>query len=79
MMLLHFELESHVSESYYKQIDHYWREVGTIKNGCGTKNIPQLLALVECILTFSHGNSIAEKGFSINKSLLEKHGSTIDE
>ena len=37
------ELEPRVSESYYKRIDHYWRDVGSIKTDFGTKNFCSFL------------------------------------
>ena len=36
----------------------------------------QLFALVKCVLSISHGNSIPEQGFSINKYLLSIHGTS---
>ena len=41
----------------------------------GADKYPQLVALVKCVLSLSHGNSTPERGFSINKILLEIHGS----
>ena len=40
---------------------------------------PQLLPLVKCVLSLSHGNSVLERGFSINKILLDAHGHSIKE
>ena len=36
----------------------------------------QLFALVKCVLSISHGNTIPEQGFSINKYLLSIHGTS---
>ena len=36
----------------------------------------QLFALVKCVLSISHGNSIPEQGFSVNKYLLSIHGTS---
>ena len=38
----------------------------------------QLLALVKCIFSLSHGHSYPERGFSITKILVDAHGTTID-
>lgn len=46
----------------YKQIDEYWAKI-----------LP-LFCLVKCILSFSHGNSVTERGFSINRIMLGVHG-----
>ena len=41
---------------------------------------PQLVALIKCTLSLSHGNSTPERGFSVNKLILEVHGySTYEE
>ena len=35
---------------------------------------PQLFSLIRIVLSFSHGNAYPERGFSINKQLMESHG-----
>ena len=40
----------------------------------GAKKYPQLVTLVKCVLSLSHGNATPERGFSINKILLAVHG-----
>ena len=35
--------------------------------------------LAECILSFSHGNAVPERGFSINGKILDAHGHSISE
>ena len=47
-----------------------------MKDEKGQLKYPQLLALVKCVLSISHGNSIPEQGFSINKYLLSIHGTS---
>ena len=37
---------------------------------------PQLFPLVKCVLSISQGNSIPERGFSINKHILDIHGNS---
>ena len=59
-----------------KRIDEYWKSVGKMKDEKGQLKYPQLLALVKCVLSISHGNSIPEQGFSINKYLLSIHGTS---
>ena len=39
----------------------------------------QLFPLVRCVLSLSHGSSVPERGFSINKILLDAHGHSIKE
>ena len=60
--------------SQFKRIDEFWRRVGNIVDEFGAKRYAQLVALVQCVLSLSHGNSTPERGFSINKLLLAVHG-----
>ena len=53
-----------------KQIDEYWKSVGKMKDKSGQLKFSQLFALVKCLLSISHGNSIPEPGFSINTYFL---------
>ena len=41
------------------------------------KKSAHLWTLVKCLLTLSHGNADPERGFSLNKFLLDIHGSSI--
>ena len=43
------------------------------------ERFPQLAALVKSILTLSHGNAGPEQGFSINKALIDSHGTSLSE
>ena len=54
----------------FKQIDEYWKSVGKMKDKSGQLKFSQLFALVKCLLSISHGNSIPEPGFSINTYFL---------
>ena len=58
-------------------MDEYWQKVGTMIDSDGSFKYPQLAAL-KCVLSLSHGNAVPERGFSINKIMLESHGYTID-
>ena len=60
--------------SQFKKIDEFWRRVGNIVDEFGAKKYAQLVALIQCVLSLSHGNSTPERGFSINKLLLAVHG-----
>lgn len=50
-----------------------------VLNENGDKKFPQLFALVKCVLSVSHGNATPERGFSINKLILQHHGSRLGE
>ena len=60
------------------KIDEFWQKVGSIKEKDGSSRYPQLFALIKCVLSLSHGNAVPERGFSVNKIMLESHGYTID-
>ena len=67
------------TDSLFIQIDHYWRKIGKILSDDGLQKYTQLICLVKCILSLSHGNSTPERGFSKNKYFLEVHGSSSSE
>ena len=56
------------------RIDHFWRRIGNLVNEYGAKKYHQLAKLAQCVLSVSHGNSTPERGFSVNKQLLDVHG-----
>ena len=66
-------------ESCYKRIDHYWRKIGELVDEDGGKKYTQLANLALTVCSLSHGNAVSERGFSVNKALLESHGYTIQE
>ena len=68
-----------VTPSRYRRIDHYWRSIGGMLNCDGKPKYVQLFQLAICILSFSDGNAVPERGFSINKKLLDAHGNSIQE
>ena len=43
----------------------------------GKSKYPFLVSLFQVILSFSHGNSASENGFSINKALLDVRGNSL--
>ena len=43
------------------------------------KNPKNLWQLARCILSLPHGNLDPERGFSINKSVLQIHGTSLEE
>ena len=61
------------------RIDHYQRKIGKILSDDGLEKYTQLICLVKCVLSLTHGNSTLERGFSINKYLLEVHRSSTSE
>ena len=67
------------TDSQFVWIDHYWRKIGKILSDDSLQKYTQLISLVKCILSLSHGNSTPEWGFSINKYFLEVHQSSASE
>ena len=45
----------------------------------GNLKYPKLYALVQAILSLNHGNAFPERGFLINKQLLQSHGHVMKE
>ena len=72
-------MESQNFLKYHKTIDHYWRQIGRLRDDKGALKYPQLFALVKWVLSVSHDNSTPESGFSDNKIMLETHRYTIYE
>lgn len=61
-----------------KRVDEYWDKVSKIKGEDGSVKYVQLGALMKVVLCLSHGNAVPERGFSINKIMLDAHGYTLD-
>ena len=47
-----FGLESQNLLKHYKRIDHYWRQIGHLRDDKGAPKYPQLFALVKCVLSW---------------------------
>lgn len=55
----------------YLRIDSYWNNIGSIRDLQGNFKYQQLHKLAECCLSLSHANATPERGFSLNKAVLE--------
>ena len=62
------------SPACFVRINHFWRRIGNLVDEFGAKKYPQLAKLAQFVLSLSHGNSTPERGFSVNKLLLDVHG-----
>ena len=60
-------------------MDVYWYEISKLKNDLGGSKYLQLFILMKSVLSLSHGNVVPESGFSINKAILDVHGSSLKE
>ena len=65
------------SPNKFVRIDKYWSKIGELVGDKGCYMYQQLIALIKCVLSLSHGNAVPERGSSINNILLEAHGYTI--
>ena len=61
------------------RIDSFWARIFEMRDDEGRQRFPQLAALVKSILTLSHGNAGPEQGFSINKAIIDSHGTSLSE
>ena len=67
------------SASTTRRIDDFWFELSERLDDNGKKKFPQLWTLVKCVMLVSHGNADPERGFSINKHMLQIHGNSLGE
>ena len=67
------------TETKSLRIDSYWSRVFDMKDDDGRLIFPQLTPFVKAFLTLSHGNAGPEQGFSINKAILDVHGTNLGE
>ena len=74
--------ENHEDAQYsYRPIDEFWVDIGNILDEVtGTCKYPMLSKLVaKSICVLPHANADPERGFSLNKKILDVHGSSIQE
>ena len=71
-------LKCHASETKV-DVESYWRKVMLLVDEDGKQKYVNLARLALQILLLPHGNADPERGFSVNKRLLEKHSNNISE
>lgn len=57
----------------------YWGNESKITDVTGCKMFPHLSRLAKTSLTISHGNAVAERGFSVNTAVVSKDRMSLDE
>ena len=62
----------------YCGMDEFLQKVGTMSDSDGSLKCPWLFALMKCVLSLSHSNSVSGRRFSVNKIMLKSHGYSID-
>ena len=73
------ELGPPEDDGYTVEAEGYWLKVMEICDEDGKKKYLNLSLLAIYFLILPHGNADPEKGFSINKLLLQRHGFSISE
>ena len=69
----------HNTSTHFVRIDYYSSKIGKIRDDAGQYKFKHLASLANCVLSFSHGNAAPERGFSLNKKLLDIHGTSIQD
>lgn len=59
----------------YRHVDDYWHRVLQLTDGRGEPKYPDLAVVIKMALSLSHGQADIERGFSINKKILDDHTS----
>ena len=73
----HSGIEMQENKTNQKPIDEYWRKVSLMTNEQGVLKYPTISSVLKSVLVLSHGNSDPERGFSINKAMLNIYGDRI--
>ena len=60
-------------------VETYWRMIGSMVNEDGNPKYSYLSKFALTVMLLPYGNAVAERGFSINKKLPEKHGNNLHE
>lgn len=68
----HFQTEDIEFDSTTSTIDQYWTKEGDIRGSNGMPCFSELAKLAKHCLCVSHGNAVPERGFSVNKMILEE-------
>ena len=68
-----------VSSVITADIGSYWNFVSKVMDVTGSVMFPHLSFLAKACLTVSHGNAVAERGFSVNTALLAKDRLSLEE
>ena len=63
----------------YKRIDHYWRNITSMKMEDGKIKYKCLPELVKSVLILTHGNADVERSLSVNTSVVTEDRPTIGE
>lgn len=67
------------SQQITADICSYWSNVSKVTDVTGCKMFPHLSRLAKASLTISHGNAVAERGFSVNTAVLTKDRMSLNE
>jgi len=60
------------ADGHVASVDEYWSQVAKQKNGLGNPKYINLMLVVKAALCISHGQADVERGFSLNKHIVDK-------
>jgi len=60
------------ADGHVASVDEYWSQVAKQKDGLGTPKYINLMFVVKAALCISHGQADVEKGFSLNKHIVDE-------
>lgn len=69
----------HSSYQHDKNICKFWAEVAKMKDLAGNEKYSYLCKFIKTCLTISHGNSVPERGFSMNNMIVTKDKNSLSE
>lgn len=68
---LHFQTESFETQIEKTKIDVFWYKISQITDQHENLKFKELGKLALAVLSVSHGNAVPERGFSLNKQILQ--------
>ena len=69
-----FDSETHTKLSELSEnvrIDEYWKELSDLRNSLKKLKYEKLSSLIKTVFILPYGNSDPERGFSINKAMVD--------
>ena len=71
-------IQPHGRQHEHLDVCTYWSNGFKVTDVTGCKMFPRLSRLAKAFLTISHGNAVAECGFSVNTAVLSKDRMSLD-
>ncbi|XP_065681343.1 uncharacterized protein LOC136094973 [Hydra vulgaris] len=71
-------IERNQTSYWEKSFQHSGLPITKTLNDSGSPKFPNIISLFKVVSSLSHGNSAPENGFSINKHIIQLHGTSLD-